>query len=214
MGPLHLVSLKVGQPCSLKTGWPVYELVKFAIHSQHTWHISRNLRAEYGNSVAAQSCHPSCHNLSQASQSSGASSASQTKGAQGASTPTSGQTQAGSTTSAHQPVEFNHAINYVNKIKVHSLLFIVYVCACCTDLHLPYTLFSLFSLFNYPSPLLFSPSLSSPLHFLSFSPIFFPLLPSPLTESFPASPRHLQGILGDLTHLSKGTASHQRGRNS
>lgn len=64
-------------------------------------------------------------------------------------------------------------------------------------------------LYSYPLLLLLL-SLSP----LTSSVFFPPSLSSPLTESFPASPRHLQGISGDLAHLSKGAASDQGGRNS
>ena len=71
--------------------------------------------------------------------------------------------------------------------------------------HFPFCL-----LYSYPLLLLFS---LSP---LSSSVLFYllPSLSSPLTESFPASPRHLQGISRDLAHLSKGAASHQGRWNS
>ena len=180
------------------------------------------LQTEYGSFVAS---YPSCYTPLQASQSSGASSTSQTKGAQGASTSTSGQAQGGSTTSAHQPVEFNHAINYVNKIKVRGLLLIAPVCVV-SFFYFPFLLFYCLP-FPFPFSFLSSPLISL---FVFFIPIlfsfFFPsllfpllcsLLPSlsfPLTESFPASPRHLQGISRDLAHLSKGAASHQGRWNS
>lgn len=92
------------------------------------------------------------------------------------------------------------------------------VCACCSNLRLPYPLFSSSPSLSLSSPLFSFPLLVSPYLFFfpsfSLSSLLLPSLPSPLTESFPASPRHLQGILGDLAHLSKGTASHQGGWNS
>lgn len=82
-----------------------------------------------------------------------------------------------------------------------------------------YFLFLLFySLLSFPLFVFFVPILfffPSFLFSLLCSSVFFPpSLSSPLTESFPASPRHLQGISGDLAHLSKGAASDQGGRNS
>ena len=50
----------------------------------------------------------------QSSSSTGAS----TGGTQGTVSSTTDQSSSGSFQSPHQPVEFNHAINYVNKIKV------------------------------------------------------------------------------------------------